>query len=71
MTTFDTFSMAKVRLATAAEYWLEQLSSVSGEEVESIFSRVPEEFMSQTASRFAQKMLEFNQQRLLALRSTL
>lgn len=69
MSTFDTFCSAAVRSETAAKYWLNQLGTVSEAAVLNILSRVPEEFMSQTASRFAQKMLEFNQQRLLTLRS--
>ncbi|MBA3991922.1 MAG: HipA-like protein [Cyanobacteria bacterium DS2.3.42] len=69
MSTFDAFSSAAKSIETAAAYWLKQLGNVSDAEVRAILSRIPEEFMSQTASRFAQKMLEFNQQRLLALRS--
>lgn len=69
MSTFDAFSSAAKSIETAAAYWLKQLGNASDADVQAIFSRIPEEFMSQTASRFAQKMLEFNQQRLLALRS--
>jgi hypothetical protein len=70
MSTLDAFSSAAVRVETAATHWLKQLNAVPEADIQSIFARVPKEFMSQTASRFAQKMLEFNQQRLLTLRST-
>jgi hypothetical protein len=71
VSTFEAFSLAAMRIETASAYWLKQLNNVSAGDVQAIFSRIPAEFMSQTASRFAQSMLEFNQQRLLALRSTL
>lgn len=51
----------------AADAWLERLLLVSLQDVASIFDQIPPERLSPVASRFAQKMLEVNCQRLLAL----
>jgi hypothetical protein len=51
----------------AADAWLERLRQVSLQDVASIFDQIPAERISPVASRFAQKMLEVNCQRLLAL----
>jgi len=51
----------------AADAWLERLRHVSEHDVTSIFEQIPPEHISPVASRFAQRMLEVNRQRLLAL----
>ncbi|MGH7961884.1 MAG: HipA domain-containing protein, partial [Candidatus Binatia bacterium] len=51
----------------AADAWLERLRQVSLQDVACIFDQIPPERITLVTSRFAQKMLEVNRQRLLAL----
>lgn len=63
----EAFSEAGKLGPQAADAWLERLRQVSEHDVTSIFEQIPPERISPVASRFAQKMLEVNCQRLLAL----
>jgi hypothetical protein len=47
----------------AQRHWREQISSVSGEEVQSIIARVPK--MSDPARTFAESVLSVNRRRVL------
>lgn len=47
----------------ARHYWLDRLASVTLDQVESVLSRTPE--MSESACRFAARLLEINRRRLL------
>ncbi len=63
----EAFAEAGKLRPRAAEAWLQRLQQVSGHDVAFIFDQIPAERISPVASRFAQKMLEINRQRLLAL----
>ncbi|MBE9077546.1 HipA-like protein [Romeria aff. gracilis LEGE 07310] len=49
----------------AARIWLERLAMVSATNTVDLFNRLPNERISPTASKFARRILEINQQRLL------
>lgn len=51
----------------AGDAWLERLRQVSSSDVNSIFEQIPPERISPVAKRFAQSMLQINQERLLTL----
>lgn len=63
----NAFSEAGQLRPHAANAWLERLRLVSPQHVAAIFARIPPERISPIASQFAQKMIEVNSQRLLAL----
>lgn len=65
LTTFNAFAEGAAGHAEAAKYWLQRLGDMSLVQCEAILANVPESEMSQTASRFALKMLEVNRRRLL------
>ncbi|MEJ7618802.1 MAG: hypothetical protein WKF30_17930 [Pyrinomonadaceae bacterium] len=67
----DAFIKASERLPVAARVWLDRLVGVSSLEVETLFARLPSELASESASRFARKLLDYNRSRLIDLRSTL
>ncbi|MBD2530615.1 hypothetical protein H6G97_13955 [Nostoc flagelliforme FACHB-838] len=67
----DAFREAQQRHPNAARVWLNNLARVSSNDTLDIFKRIPSERISQTAIEFAQKILEFNQSRLLKLQDTL
>ncbi|MEA5618853.1 HipA-like protein [Cronbergia sp. UHCC 0137] len=68
---FDVFHQVALRYPQAAIYWLECLEHISSANTLDIFSRIHKERISTIAIEFAQKILEFNQKRLLDLRKTL
>ncbi|MGH8008285.1 MAG: hypothetical protein ACREQ3_14915, partial [Candidatus Binatia bacterium] len=63
----DAFREAGKLRPQAADVWLERLRQVSMQDVAFIFDQIPPERITLVTSRFAQKMLEVNRQRLLAL----
>ncbi|MBC1224669.1 HipA-like protein [Nostoc sp. UCD121] len=67
----DAFREAQQRYPNAARVWLDNLARVSSNDTLDICRRIPSERISQTAIEFAQKILEFNQSRLLKLQDTL
>ncbi|NMG11245.1 HipA-like protein [Brasilonema sp. UFV-L1] len=69
--TFDAFREAQQRYPNASSVWLDNLAKVSSNDTLELFQRIPSEWISQTAIEFAQKILEFNQNKLLKLRDTL
>ncbi len=69
--TIDVFDCAARRFPNAAHIWLERLESISKANILDIFNRIPNTRISPIAAEFAQKILEFNQHRLLNLRKTL
>ncbi len=66
ITTLEAFREAAVQRKRAARYWLERLAGLAQGDFESIFDRVPSTLITEPAARFALKMLEANQARLLA-----
>ena len=66
--TFDVFDCVARRYPEAAYIWLDRLTSISREDTLAIFSHIPSNRISLIAVEFAQKILEFNQSRLLDLR---
>jgi hypothetical protein len=69
--TIDVFDCAARRFPNAAHIWLERLESISKANILDIFNRIPNTRISPIAAEFAQKIIEFNQHRLLNLRKTL
>lgn len=67
MTTLDVFSEAVRLYPLAAKAWLERLAEISENNVTEIFDQIPNDRISDAARRFAMKMLELNQKRLLEL----
>jgi HipA-like C-terminal domain len=67
MTTLDVFSEAARLNPRAAKAWLERLTEISENDVARIFDQIPNDRISDAARRFAMKMLELNQKRLLKL----
>ena len=65
MLTLDVFREASKLRQRAAKAWLDRLSQISDNDVRHIFDQIPPERISDAASRFAMKMLELNQKRLL------
>ncbi|MBE9007998.1 HipA-like protein [Fortiea sp. LEGE XX443] len=69
--TFEAFREAQQSYPDAASVWLNKLARVSSNDTLELFERIPSHRISKTAIEFAQKILEFNQIRLLQLRDTL
>ncbi len=60
----DAFRLAADIRPQAASAWVERLRAVSSEEIEEVVRRVPSIRMSETARRFALRMLQFNRSTL-------
>lgn len=71
LTTFDAFCKVQQRYPKASKVWLNNLVRVSSDDTLELFERIPPNRISQTAIRFAQKILEFNQSSLIKLQDTL
>ncbi|MBD2180460.1 HipA-like protein [Planktothrix sp. FACHB-1355] len=67
--TFEVFREVAGRYPDAASVWLEYLAKVSLSDTLDLFRRIPSDRISETAIKFAQKVLELNQNRLLDLRN--
>lgn len=67
----DAFISVAKRHPMAARIWLDQLVSVSSLEVDTLFARLPSGHVTESASLFARRLLEYNRNRLLDLRSIL
>jgi len=67
MPTLDVFREASKLRPLAAKVWVDRLSRISDNDVTAIFDRIPVDRISDAARRFAMKMLELNQKRLLEL----
>jgi hypothetical protein len=68
LSTIEAFARAGKRYPAAAKAWLTCLAGVSLQAVRELFARIPRDRISPVAIEFAVKMLELNQQRLLALK---
>jgi hypothetical protein len=69
MPTLDVFREASKLRPLPARAWVERLSRISDNHVTDIFDRIPTDRISNVARRFAMKMLELNQKRLLQLQA--
>jgi len=69
--TFDAFDLAAQSYPDAASLWLDCLANISSTSTLELFERIPKERISASAIKFAQKILEVNQSRLLKLRESL
>lgn len=67
--TFEVFREVAKRYPDAASVWLDYLGKVSLTDTLDLFRRIPSDRISETAIKFAQKVLELNQCRLLDLRN--
>lgn len=63
--TFEAFCEAAKLYPQAANIWLNSLKTVSTNDTLTLFERIPEERISPTAIKFAQKILEINQNKLI------
>src|SRR5713101_7001037 len=71
LSTLDAFREAGRIRPEAADSWLELLKLVSLQDIVRIFEQIPQERITPVAIAFAQRMLELNRQRLLALQGAL
>ncbi|MCT7982263.1 hypothetical protein NG796_03040 [Laspinema sp. A4] len=69
MKTFDAFGEAKKQYANAALIWLEQLSTVSTADINTLFDKIPGERITPIAISFSQEILTCNKMRLMKLDS--
>jgi len=69
--TFDVFQRVSHLYPQASYLWLEQLKNISKENILTIFSHIPNSRISSITSEFAQKILEFNQNKILKLEDLL
>lgn len=69
--TFDLFQRVAPLYPEAAHIWLKRLGSISRENTLEIFSRIPDARISSLGTEFAQKIIEFNQYKLLTLKDSL
>jgi hypothetical protein len=67
MPTLDVFWEAARVKPVAAKAWVDRLAQISQNDVTVIFDQIPVDRISDAARRFAMKMLELNQKRLLKL----
>lgn len=63
--TVDVFQQLAKKRQKSAELWLKQLSNISLNQCQNIFNRIPPSEISETAIKFAMKLLELNKKRLL------
>jgi len=66
--TFDAFKLAAGCYPIAASFWLDSLAKISPTSTLELFERIPQERISASGIKFAQKILEFNRSRLIKLR---
>jgi hypothetical protein len=66
--TFDAFVIKARRYSQSASIWLNQLESITSEDIRGILNRLPKDRMSPVALEFAAQMLDINKTRLLSLR---
>ena len=71
LTTFDAFCEAAILHPKAANIWLDSLAKISTNNTLKLFERVPDHLISSSAIKFAQKILEINQKKLLEFRTKL
>ena len=71
MSPFDAFRKAAKMRPKAGKTWLERLEQASPKVISPLFRKIPTDRISSSAIRFAEKVLELNQQRLLCVRDEL
>lgn len=71
LTTLNAFRNAAKMRPDAAKAWMERLAKVTLQDTKTIFDKIPANWITDVAIEFAQKMLELNRARLLALRGDL
>lgn len=71
LTGYAVFKKAAELRPKAAKIWLEQLSKINNQQIETIFKRLPSDRISPEASQFAQELLNYNQSQLLSLKKQL
>ncbi|NQY24279.1 MAG: phosphatidylinositol kinase [Campylobacteraceae bacterium] len=67
LSTYDAFIFCSLHNKKAALYWLKKLSNFNICEMEEIFSKVPNELISEISVKFAMEMLRVNKKRLIKL----
>jgi hypothetical protein len=68
LTTFDLFSVVANQYPVASGVWLGYLELISPQQMNSILGRFPKTRLSEMSAKFAKDILNFNQNRLLALK---
>lgn len=71
LTTLDAFKHLAKKRKRAALAWLNRLENTMLDDYRYIFSRIPDDHISEASSEFALKILELNKARLLALKNEL
>jgi hypothetical protein len=70
MTPYDAFGEMAKRFPDAARIWLNCLSNISDDMIESLFNRIPADRISAVAAEFAMRLLHINRISLLNIRLT-
>jgi hypothetical protein len=65
MLSIDAFRFLAKRRKKAAQFWLEQLTTITPEQCTAIFEQIPKTEISEIAIKFALTLLELNKKRLL------
>jgi hypothetical protein len=68
--TFELFNELANRYPLTAQVWLNRLAGISMKNIDLILQAIPQKRISPIAAKFAQDILEFNQNRLLSLRKS-
>lgn len=65
MLTLDAFRQFGQKRPDAAKFWLQRLSSISAQQCETVFMKIPETEITKKTIEFSLKLLELNKERLL------
>jgi hypothetical protein len=69
--TIDAFEQVSNHNPGVALLWLDRLENISTNDIETVFSKVPDELISGSAIKFAMKILDENKKRLLEMKNKL
>lgn len=69
--TIDAFEQISNHNPNVALLWLDRLENISTNDIETVFSKVPDELISEPAIKFAMKILDENKKRLLEMKNKL
>ena len=69
--TIEAFQHAMLKWPKAARVWLERLSGLRNEQIDTILDRIPSHRISRESSEFAGRLLLHNRNRLMSLKNSL
>jgi hypothetical protein len=67
ISTAEAFAIAAEFYPKAAQIWQEKLRSISREQIDEIFDRIPEGRITPIADRFARQLLEYNREKIRSI----